>query len=526
MARSRTRWLRLVLAAIAISALMPSFPVVKAQDLVVNDWSSDDNGTFGLDWVNFRSYAYGVNYTFDPTQNSVGNTNNGSMYVTVQWPTNSDPNWNESWNDIQFAFYTPPFDPTNYINFDVDIKVDVTNSSPAVDGASYGAVELIVNNPWTTVLGYQTLALTNGWQHISGSLSSLPNEVNSEAVIGFISNGGDSLTNTVSYWIGNITFTAPPTVFTNQPVLSLTRAPAPGLTCVTTKALDTYQRQMISTVNSNYSWNTANAISNTTVYSMTIASFPRTNYAGFNSQMFLVPQNGGVFTPFDDNVDWDSTNVAALYVGENAGQPATATFQYKINNPSSWNTALVVTKSSATGPLGKWSLSFNNNTNVTLTAPDDTSTNFTIPAGDAAYFAGPLYVYVGTQPNNNANIGQSSTFGNVTISGAAGSINDNFASLDTNWNTYAADPGGIFITPQDTLYSIAWPQPDYGFTNVYATDNLTTNPQISQWLTLPPSATGWINVANTQRLTLIRQSTLNAAFGYSPTNCFFGLYQP
>ena len=44
------------------------------------------------------------------------------------------PNWNESWNDIQLAFGTPDFNPTSYINFDVDIKVDVAKYSPAIDG--------------------------------------------------------------------------------------------------------------------------------------------------------------------------------------------------------------------------------------------------------------------------------------------------------------------------------------------------------------------------------------------------------
>ncbi len=65
------------------------------------------------------------------------------MYVTMNWPLQSDPSWNENWNDIQFAWGTPTIDSTNYINFDVDIKVDVANSSLSADGWSYGAVELI-----------------------------------------------------------------------------------------------------------------------------------------------------------------------------------------------------------------------------------------------------------------------------------------------------------------------------------------------------------------------------------------------
>ena len=29
------------------------------------------------------------------------------MYVTMNWPLQSDPSWNEDWNDIQFALGTP-----------------------------------------------------------------------------------------------------------------------------------------------------------------------------------------------------------------------------------------------------------------------------------------------------------------------------------------------------------------------------------------------------------------------------------
>jgi hypothetical protein len=379
-----------------------------------------------------------------------------------------------------------------------------------------------MNNPWTTVVSWAPLAITNGWQYFSGSFAEIPDETNSEAVIGLISDGGDSLTNTVNYWIGNIVFTAPSTVNTNTPLLSLTKAPPPGLTCLASEANGTYQRQMVQTVNSDYSWNTTTATSNTTTYSMTIGSFPNANYPGFESQMFLIPEQG--LAP-GASVDWYSTNVVDFFVDENADGSGEGTLQYKINAPASWNTTRVVSQFCAAGPAGKWSVSFNDNTNVTITAPDNTSTNFTIPASDAAYFQDPLYVYVGTLPNANANIGQSSTFTQVQVSGSAGSINDNFASLNPGtWVLYADDPGGVFINPQDAMYWITWPQPDFGFANLYATDHLKNNLAISQWLALPASGTGWINVAGSQRLAIINQSTLNSTFGYNPTNLFLGLY--
>jgi hypothetical protein len=87
----------------------------------------------------------------------------------------------------------------------------------------------------------------------------------------------------------------------------------------------------------------------------------------------------------------------------------------------------------------------------------------------------------------------------------------------------AANPQGIFITEPDAKFWVTWPQPDTSFTNLYATDN--PNKKLGgAWLSLPADATGWLNVAGAWRLTVVKQSTLNAAFSYAPTNCFFGLF--
>jgi hypothetical protein len=510
--------------------LISAASLAVADNLIVNSF---ETGISGIDWQNFRSYAYGYNEVWEPGQDASGDPNSGSMYLTLNWPTNSDPNWNASWNDVQIAFGTPQITSADYINFECDIKVDVTNSFKALDG-SYGALELIVNNPWHNVAGWVPLINTNDWQHISAPFSALPSGTYSEAIIGFISNGGSAYTNTLACWIDNIVFTALPSVHTNQPQLAISKAPPAGLTCVCSQPAGTWQRQMIATVQNNFSWNTASAVSNTTTYSMTIAAAPGAAYPSFASQMFLIPQLGMAGSPIDDSIDWDSANVVSLAVSVNPDHSATGQFQYKVNNAANWNAALAFGFPCAAGPVGTWSLVFNNNTNVTLRAPDNTVTNFTIPAGDAALFQDPLYFYVGTQPNNNANIGQSSTFSRVQISGGAGSIDDNFVStgtpgqpylLDTNtWTLNTADSKGVFITAPDAEYWVAWPLPDYGFTNLYTTDNPARRLGSSQWLSLPTSDTGWLDNGNGQRITVVNQSTLNAAFSYTPTNCFFGLF--
>ena len=501
-----------------------------ADDLIVNSF---DSFIGGVDWRNFRDYIYGSTEIWAPWEDASGNPNSGSLYLTINWPLASDPRWNSSWNDVQIAFGTPQINSADYINFECDIKVDVTNSFKAMDG-SYGALELIVNNPWQNVAGWVPLADTNGWQHISAPFSALPSGTYSEAIIGFISNGGSAYTNTLTVWIDNIIFTAPPSVHTNRPALAVAKAPPAGLTCLCSQPAGTWQRQMIATKQSNFSWNTASAVSDTTTYSMTIAAAPGPEYPSFSSQMFLIPQLGNPGSPIGGSIDWDSANVVSLAVSVNPDHSANGQFQYKVNNAGNWNAALAFGFRCAAGPAGTWSLAFNNNTNVTLRAPDNTFTNFTIPANDAALFADPLYFYVGTQPNNNANIGQSSTFSRVKVSGAAGSIDDDFVSGGTpgqpyllnpnTWDLNTADAKGLFITAPDAKYWVGWSLPDYGFTNLLVTDNLNLKLDSSQWLSLPTASTGWLDNGAGKRIAVVNQSTLNTAFSHTPTNCFFGLF--
>jgi len=71
---------------------------------------------------------------------------------------------------------------------------------------------------------------------------------------------------------------------------------------------------------------------------------------------------------------------------------------------------------------------------------------------------------------------------------------------------------------------VTWPTPDAGFTNVFAADNLANRIGTPQWKSLSSASTGWVLVGGTERLAVVNQSTLNTAFGYQPTNCFFALF--
>jgi hypothetical protein len=517
----------LLLSALAGFVLIYSGRVAVAENLIVNAFDTDISG---IAWENWRSYVTGHAEVWDPSQDADGNTNSGSMYVTVNWPTISDPTWNNGWNDVQIAFGTQSFDSSAFIDFEAYIKIDVTNSFSAQDG-SYGVMGLYVNSPWSQVQGYAGLRATNGWQRIHGSFSGIPSGTYNEAIIGLISNGGSSLTNTVNYWIDNIRFTAPPSVNTNRPALSIVKAPPSGLTCIASQPGDAWQRQMIRTVNSGYSWYSTTSFSDTTTYSITLADFPGVAYSGFEALMYLIPVTG-MSNPDGGSVDWDSAHVAYFTITRNADGTGNGNFRYKINSPSGETFQNWTDFASASGPLGTWALTFNNDTNVIITAPDSTSTSFTIPDSDAANFQGPLIAYFGVRPTDDSRVGQSATFSRIKITGGLDPIDDNFVSagapyvLDPNtWVKKASNPQGIIVTAPDAKYWVCWPTPDTGYETLYATDDLTKQlGTFNEWLSLPTAATGWINVGGVKRLTIIDQSTLDTAFTYTPVNCFFGLF--
>jgi hypothetical protein len=512
-------------------ALLGSAGATRAEDLIVNAFDTDISG---IAWQNWRSYVLSHELLWDASQDADENPNSGSMYITIDWPTTDNPIYSTSWNDVQVAFNAGTFVASDYIEVEAFIKVDVTNSSTALDG-KYGNIAFIANGGtggWQGS-GGGALEVTNGWQRIHGLLPSVAAGTTfNQVVFMFMSNGGAIMTNTVKYWLDNVTITAVPSVHTNRPAISLAKAPPAGLTCMATATGDAWQRQMVRTVNSSYSWHTTTAASDTTTYAINVADLARGPYSGFEAMMYLIAENG-MSNPDGGSVDWDSANVAYFTIAANANGTANGNFRYKVNSAGSENFQSWTDHNCATGPLGTWQLAFNNDTNVTIVAPDGTSKSLTIPEADAANFQGGLIAYFGVRPANATRIGQSATFSRIMVTGAATGLDDNFVSsgppydLDpATWVRKAASPAGVFITAPDAKYWLSWPMPDGGYTSLSVSDSLKKKLADGEWPSLPVEATGWLNVAGTRRLTVVNQSDLNTVFSYAPTNCFFGLYHP
>jgi len=228
----------------------------------------------------------------------------------------------------------------------------------------------------------------------------------------------------------------------------------------------------------------------------------------------------------DTSIDWNAPNLVFVQIVNNADGTAAGRFMYKTNLPSGnsmlWNmeptngpvgTLAIIDNPTA---LGTWTVTFNNNTDVTLTTPSGTSTNFAMPAEAAALFADPVYAYFGIQPNGSANIGQSATLSRIQITGVLTPLDDTFSgeTLDTaKWQIVAADASGVVQVPPNSVYWLKWTAPALGY-------GLQSAPSL-----VPGSWTdpGLVNVVQigSQKAVVVPSSSLPSA-----TGGFFRLIKP
>lgn len=436
--------------------------------------------------------------TWDNTQNATtsmgpNNAGSGSALWTIGWTTTGDQVM------VTHGFNGDVLNLNNYTNISFDIKFDPNS---ATDGAgSYGAIEvdwIPQSDGWPSTpntQAYQTFASgNNNWQHVSLALSASANtKLSAVTGIGFKlqqNKTGANLTGTTAFWMDNIILGA--LSETIQPSLAFSPVTTPpGLTMVAPGGGNEYNRTLLMARDSvngvgNFSWVGYGDVPIT--YSMTISAYPDTNHTAFQSVIFLVP-NGSTGDP---SIDYTAANVAQMVVMNNADGTATGYFQYKTNQPNgnsmfqgSGNLAAITCPQ----PLGTWSLTFLNDTNVTLTGPGNVSTNFNLPDETVAQmFANPLTAYFGNQQNGVWNAGQSSTYAEFKIKGITASpeIDEIFtnetAINPANWSVDAYAQNDTFIVEPTDKYWVSWTIPDTGFSAEVST-NLGTGPWMDPGIT-------------------------------------------
>ena len=261
-------------------------------------------------------------------------------------------------------------------------------------------------------------------------------------------------------------------------------------------------------------------------------AFGQTNLTVTNSWIHLVaPINPGMLNgdpSGNGRIQWDSAHCVWVNVVGNSDGSATAQFIYKTNQPI--NNAMFYTPvgrlgnvTSTNGPLGAWSVTFLNDTNVTLTAPSGDSSNFFLPADAAALFTDPLFAYFEDRPNNpsaSLNTGQYATFSRIQIQGVATPLDDHFPGPGINsdpnnliWVVLAEDPAGIAVVRADDLYWLGWSLPAAGFT-------LQANTVLTPSTWFDPSIANPVNFGSRQAV-LISKDNLPG-----PKASFFRMVKP
>jgi len=372
-------------------------------------------------------------------------------------------------------------DGTRYANLIISIRVD-PGTAPTING-DYGTLDLgFTLDGWGQFHVadiHLPLAATN-WMTFTNPIN--PAWPGVDKVNGIYlkiwSNG--TWTNQFNFSVDNIWLQAIPTdVLPPPPVLSLEKADS-GLHLISGFLGGAAARYSIYTTNPIYSW--FNATTSVT-YSVTINHYPGPDHQGFQTHMFIVPYycssnsmppvtnmlNG----PGDSAVDWTAGNCVCVQIQNGAGHTGIAKWMYKTNQfngnsmffSANGNLGTVI----STTILGTWSMTFSHNTNVTLTAPDNSTTNFVLPPASAAMFnTGPMFAYFGIMPNSADNVGQSSVIGRVRITGGfAPDINDDFTTdtaLQTStWCVAAADTNGVQLVTTSMPFWLFWTLPDADF---------------------------------------------------------------
>jgi len=431
-------------------------------------------------WWGLSAYTGELDPTVNnPSTLAPNQPGSGSLKCTADW-TGTSGNGNGApepqlmlYNSLAGTTFNTSVEVSGYyydLNF--DIMIDPASAKTASGDFGHIRAGVVLPGPsWSQVQLWEDNAYTNsGWTHIHAYID--PAIPGIDQISGFYLNwpwqtgaaNAGALQGVQTFWVDNIIFNTNLTKPLNPPTATLTPAPpAPKGLSITSTGANQYDRNAIATV-AGESWIDA---SGPVTYSMTISKYPNTNYPSYQSHIMLVPNPGTETAP-----DWNEPNCVFLDIENQANGNAVATFRYKTNqaggNSIFYGSGALGSVSSTNGGVGTWSMTFVNNTNVTLTSPDGNTNTVFFPDPQAVKdsFPDTIIAYFGAQPNTTADIGQGIVLSNVKISGTASPINDSFAgpNLDTaTWVVRASQPANVFIPISDAAFVLSWTLPDSNF---------------------------------------------------------------
>jgi len=455
-----------------LASIIVSTACAQAGQVVVSNFDDPNDATLWA-WESWSATAVAEpDSTLDAGGGAAGS---GSMRVTCSF-TDNPGGYNQS--VVSLALGADVDAETLYTNISFDLRMD-PSSYPRVDGVNYGGVELIFRNgssDWNSLGLYQLKLDNTNWTHMNFPVKAPGNAVHHLT----IKLGENNLTNTVIFNVDNIRWDEAATVLP-PPVMAI-QPTKPRLNFLAASS-GQYDRQNIATVASDFGWiNLPVPMS----YSMTISDFPSAaTFGGFSAHFYIVP---GI--PTGSDPDWGAANCILVDIAAAADGSGTANFRYKTNAPGSNGiNNQYFNNNPAAGPvgflgsvkganiLGTWTITLNQNTNITLTAPDGTTKDMVMPLEDALQFDGPATVYFGIMPGQNANIGQTAILSGAQIkAGSNVLVTDNFTTSPLNpdvWVSRSASTAGVTMITTNEPYWVSWTTPSSGFT---LQTNATLNP--------------------------------------------------
>lgn len=488
------RHLSLLTAAGALLAWAPT--ATAAEDLTLNTFD-DDTSTAGF-WLWWGGIQREI--TWDSTKDAGNNPASGAVKLSFIFDnTSGDNQYSVGMSLAGQSAYNGSLvvSPTEYSAIEFDLLWDPANTVTPEQintGPDSGFhMGITPSGGWSQdwFTSVQTLEGGATWQRVT-----VPIPVTKPSFAGLVfkkwqPNNETGVSGVFNVWIDNIKLIAsdaPPPV----PEMTLNKSDAVGLQ-LTANGTGQYQRQNLAATSpeAQATWWVDNP--EPVTYTMTLVDAP--NVGAFQNHLFLVPDGAGGNSP-----DYSDPHAVFLDIRRNTDGTGSGTFRYKVNEPNGNSQIFgvgAIASLNVASPYGAWTLRFQNNTNITLTAPDGSSTNFNMLPEHAEFFrpAVTMTASFGIQPNQPDLIGLASTFGEFKITvGANTVLQDSFTTAYEGdqtpanpelWTRRMENVNGARILT-GSGYFLRWGLPDTGF-SLLASSNLN-----SGWydLNLPGSAAG------------------------------------
>jgi hypothetical protein len=499
-------------AALMGLALAASIGVSKAQLLTTSYTNNFDVGTNTADFSGSGSvsswiYWYGVGYGNTPMTNDVfhdvnNNASSGSLLVGAPFATYDQCVFFGTFQNTGTYSGGVTANILSFTNITFWIKMapGVVPRQSGGSNADFGSIGVGIITPGN---GYEQfaaptipLAASNSWVQLTALVNDTVATTTAKGItFDYNSYGGYPLV-PVSFNIDSLKFNYTPVILP-PPTMVRPVAAIPGLNCIASTAgsAGQYNRYQVCTAaSSGYSFTDGANVT----YSWNTGTFPLgTGGGGWQQHFFLV----GNYAPgqYDTAADYNLPDVFWVTVQQNdvlttngdgsvtdTAGTATMNFRLKtneasgnsmlfnttsptdtVNNPNGWPIEPIATLSVPAGAQGNWTVNVQNSTNITITGPGGSHTNFNITAAQAAIFADPVSICLGGQPNVTTAGGKASVYNSFSLAGAPGAFSDNFltdTTLNTTiWKNLANDTNGLYLVPATSKYWVAWTLPDSGY---------------------------------------------------------------